>query len=87
MIDEPFLDPDWQKISTSFFIDLLNPDPFKRSALAIHLPLSCRRWYVISQDLWRSSLPILGSCTFTETPLQHSEDHIVETPACSKKCF
>jgi hypothetical protein len=58
MIDEPFLDPDWQKMSTSFSLDLLNPDHFKRSALAIHLPLS-------SAD-GMSSLKIFGAlrCRF-----------------------
>ena len=39
--------PDQQEMSNSLFNGLLNPDPFKRSALVIHLPLFYDRWYAI----------------------------------------
>ena len=36
-----------QRMCNSFFSGLLDPDPFKRSASVIHLPLFYDRWYVI----------------------------------------
>ena len=38
--------PYQQRMCNSFFSGLLDPDPFKRSALVIHLPLFYDRWYV-----------------------------------------
>ena len=39
--------PSQQEMSNSFFSGLLNPDPFKRSALVIHLPLFYDNWYAV----------------------------------------
>ena len=61
-IDEIRLGTDQQRMSTSFFNDLLNPDPFKRSAQAFHLSLFYNKWCV---DLTIFTARRLTSCTFT----------------------
>ena len=79
--------PYQQRMCNTFFSGLLDPDPFKRSALVIHLPLFYDRWYVvclkpvIAQPQRCSSW---GLVSLTEI-MQHTKDHLVEAATCPQK--